>query len=35
LGFDVKTITGQPNPKDVNTSYIKRQNWTVRTAMRR
>ena len=31
----MRTITGQPNPKHINTSYIERQNWTVRTAMRR
>ena len=33
LGCDVKTITGQPNPKHINTSFIERQNWSVRTAM--
>ena len=35
LGCDVKTVTGQPDPKHINTSFIERQNWSVRTAMRR
>ena len=35
LGCDARTITGQPNPKHINTSFIERQNWSVRTAMRR
>ncbi len=35
LGCAARTITGQPNPKHINTSFIERQNWSVRTAMRR
>ena len=35
LGCDVKEITGSPDPKDSSTSYVERQNWSVRTSMRR
>lgn len=28
-------IIGRPNPKHVSTSFVERQNWSVRTAMRR
>ena len=28
-------IKGEPNPKHISTSYVERQNWTVRTNMRR
>ena len=35
LGCDVKTVTGQPNPKLISTSYVERQNLTMRMSMRR
>jgi IS1 family transposase len=35
LGCEVRTITGSPDPKHISTSYVERQNWTVRTSMRR
>jgi hypothetical protein len=28
-------FTGDPDPKHISTSYVERQNWTVRTTMRR
>jgi IS1 family transposase len=28
-------VTGDPDPRHISTSYIERQNWTVRTTMRR
>jgi len=28
-------VTGDPDPKHVSTSFVERQNWTVRTTMRR
>jgi hypothetical protein len=28
-------VTGRPEPNHVSTSYVERQNWAVRTAMRR
>ncbi len=31
----MKTISGAPDPKHVPTSFLGRQNWTVRTTMRR
>ncbi len=30
-----EVIKGTPNPKHISTSYVERQNWTVRTNMRR
>ena len=35
LGCNTKTITGEPNPKLVSTSYVERQNLTMRMSMRR
>jgi len=35
LGVDCKIVTGDPDPKHISTSYVERQNWTVRTTMRR
>ena len=35
LGCDVKTVTGQPNPKHISTSYIERSNLTLRMGSRR
>jgi hypothetical protein len=28
-------ISGDPDPKHISTSFVERQNWTVRTTMRR
>lgn len=35
LGVQAATISGDPNPKHISTSYIERQNLTVRMGMRR
>jgi IS1 family transposase len=35
IGSEVIRITGAPDPKHVSTSFAERQNWTVRTNMRR
>jgi hypothetical protein len=34
-GRDMKAVSGNPDYKHVSTSFIERQNWTVRTNMRR
>lgn len=35
LGARPAVITGSPDPDHISTSYVERQNWTVRTTMRR
>jgi IS1 family transposase len=35
IGIDVRHVTGNPDSKHISTSYIERQNWSVRTKMRR
>jgi hypothetical protein len=35
IGVDVRHVSGNPNPKHISTSYVERQNWNVRTKMRR
>jgi IS1 family transposase len=35
IGCDMKAISGNPDPRHVSTSFVERQNWTVRTTMRR
>ena len=35
IGCEMKVVSGDPNPRHVSTSFVERQNWTVRTTMRR
>jgi IS1 family transposase len=35
IGIQSAVITGRPDPNHISTSYVERQNWSVRTAMRR
>jgi IS1 family transposase len=35
IGCDMKAVSGNPDFKHVSTSFVERQNWTVRTNMRR
>jgi IS1 family transposase len=35
IGCDIKEVSGRPDPEHVSTSFVERQNWTVRTNMRR
>jgi IS1 family transposase len=35
IGAGMKVVTGNPDPKHVSTSFVERQNWTVRTNLRR
>ena len=35
IGCSTKDVSGNPDPKYVSTSFVERQNWTVRTTMQR
>jgi IS1 family transposase len=35
IGCKMIPVIGNPDPKHISTSYVERQNWSVRTAMRR
>jgi IS1 family transposase len=35
IGIDVRHVCGDPDPKHISTSFVERQNWTVRGRMRR
>ncbi|MCR4374804.1 MAG: IS1 family transposase, partial [Acidobacteria bacterium] len=35
IGAIPRVITGTPDPDHISTSFVERQNWTVRTTMRR
>jgi hypothetical protein len=35
IGCQSAVVTGSPDPKHISTSFVERQNWSVRIAMRR
>jgi len=35
IGCDMKIVSGNPDPKHISTSYVERQNWTLRNNSRR
>jgi len=35
IGCDMKLVIGDPDPKHVSTSFVERQNWSLRTSVRR
>ena len=35
IGCELKKVGGNPDAKHISTSYVERQNWTIRTNMRR
>jgi IS1 family transposase len=35
IGCQMKEVSGRPDPKHVSTSFVERQNWSVRTSLRR
>lgn len=35
IGCESKRVSGNPDPEHISTSFVERQNWTVRTNMRR
>jgi IS1 family transposase len=35
IGIQMAVISGNPDPNHISTSFVERQNWSVRTAMRR
>lgn len=35
VGVQLSVVTGNPDPKYISTSFVERQNWTIRTNMRR
>jgi hypothetical protein len=35
FGCEMKEVSGRPDPKHVSTSFVERQNWTIRGTMRR
>jgi len=35
IGCEMKTVIGDPDPKHVSTSFVERQNWSLRTSVRR
>ncbi|HVB98241.1 MAG TPA: IS1 family transposase, partial [Candidatus Dormibacteraeota bacterium] len=35
IGTQLAVISGKPDPRHISTSFVERQNWSVRSAMRR
>jgi IS1 family transposase len=35
IGIETRRVCGKPDPKHISTSFVERQNWSVRTKMRR